>query len=216
LKVILTLLVLFLITSCANRQPSYTNTYQNNSIPAVQYDNSYKAGCNKAIFRNSTESYSGGFCFGKKKGAGIAIYNEPPSKYDGNFDNDVRNGWGTYSWYKTDDSYTGNFKAGARNGFGIYTWGSDGSYESGMWENDKREGEHKLYAKGGVFIKSRMYRGGVLLANQTDPSPSKPYSSPNSPNPSSPPSQTKNQKCKRLGLVEGTPDFYLCLKSLKD
>ena len=212
----------FILTGCANRQPSYSNnysnSYSNNSIPAVQYDSVYRAGCNKAIYTYGNESYNGGYCYGKKKGSGVATYTNPPSKYDGVFDNDLRNGYGVYTWTKSGDTYSGNWKDGKQNGYGTYKFGSDESYEFGTWVNSKQEGEHKLYYKNGTLYANRIYRNGALVstsvvgnpqANQKaspQVSPQKTYADPSA----------KIQKCKRLGLVEGSEDYQLCLKSVKN
>jgi hypothetical protein len=201
---------LTVINGCAVRQPTYQNNYVNNSIPAVQYDSGYRAGCNKAIYSYGGETYNGGYCYGKKKGSGVATYTYPPSKYDGVFDNDLRNGYGVYTWTKSGDTYSGNWKDGKQNGFGTYTWGQDGSYEVGNWVNANQEGEHRLYYKNGTLYANRSYRNGVLISTSVvgsqQVSPQKAYSDPNA----------KIQKCKRLGLVEGSEDYQLCLKSVKN
>lgn len=214
MRFLFTVLILFFLVGCANRQPNYSN----NSIPAVQYDSAYRAGCNRAIYTYGNESYNGSYCYGKKKGSGVAIYTNPPSKYDGVFDNDLRNGYGVYTWTKSGDTYSGNWKDGIQNGFGTYTWGNDGSYEVGSWVNSKQEGEHKLYYKSGTLYATRVYKNGVLVSNsvigssQTTPqasqqnSPQKIYADPT----------IKIQKCKRLGLIEGSEDYQLCLKSVKN
>ena len=214
MRLVFPILVLIFLAGCANRQSSYSN----NSIPAVQYDASYKAGCNRAVYTNSYESYNGSYCYGKKKGSGVAFYNNPPSKYDGVFDNDTRNGYGVYTWTTSGDTYSGSWKDGSRNGFGTYTWAGDGSYEVGNWVNSKQEGEHKLYYKSGTLYSTRVYKNGVQISKSVIASPqtNAQASQQTSPQKTYADPSIKIQKCKRLGLVEGSEDYKLCLKSVKN
>ena len=206
-----------MLVGCARKQPSYSNNYSANSIPAVQYDTAYRAGCNTAIFTYGNESYNGRYCYGKKKGPGVATYTNPPSKYDGVFNNDLRNGYGVYTWTKSGGTYSGNWKDGVQDGSGTYKF-SDGSYEFGDWVNSKQEGKHELFYKNGTLYATRIYRNGALISTsvvggpQKNPqasqqtSPQKAYSDPSS----------KIQKCKSIGLVEGSKDYQLCLRSIKN
>ncbi|QWD48365.1 hypothetical protein G6658_03555 [Polynucleobacter paneuropaeus] len=202
-------LVLMVIYGCANRSPTYqnnyTSNYSNNSIPTIQYDASYKAGCNRAIFTDAYGSYDGNFCYGKKKGAGIETYKNPPSKYDGMFNNDLREGYGVYTWYKTNTTYAGYWKNGRQNGYGTYTWAADGDYATGYWVNGVEEGEQKLYKKDGTLLITGYYKNGKLISSTKagGQTAKVDYTS-------------KTQKCKRLGLIEGSEDFKLCLNSVKN
>jgi hypothetical protein len=210
-QILLTVLI-FTVLGCANKQnySGGTTTYPaNSSIPAYQYDQSYKNGCNKAVFTEKDgTSYNGGFCYGKKRGSGIEIYKTPPSKYEGEFNNDYRMGFGVYTWFDSKNTFRGNFKDGRQHGVGTFTFGSDGSSYVGNWVMGKLDGEKRIYSSNGLLLKTEIWSNGILVSPK-DRSPntsvtSTAYSDTNS----------KMQKCKRLGLVVGTDDYNLCINSL--
>jgi len=206
------IILVFVLFGCANRQnySGGSRTYQaNSSIPTYQYDQSYKNGCNKAIFtERNGNSYNGDFCYGKKRGFGVETYKTPPSKYEGEFNNDFRMGFGTYTWFTSKNTFRGNFKDGSQNGVGTYTFGADGSYFVGNWIMGKRDGEQRVYSSNGVLLRTEIWNNGSLASTkEQSPKPAvtpKAFSDTN----------TKTQKCKRLGLAVGTADFNLCINSL--
>lgn len=211
-KQILLIILIFTFLGCAKKQnySGGSNTYQsNNYIPAYQYDQSYRDGCNKAVFTEKGGiSYNGGFCYGKRRGFGIETYTTPPSKYEGEFNNDYRMGSGVYTWLDTKNTFRGNFKDGKQNGAGTFTFGSDGSYFVANWVMGKLDGEKRIYSRNGELLKTEIWANGTL-ASAKDQSPKttvtpKAFSDTNS----------KMQKCKRLGLVVGSDDYNLCINSL--
>lgn len=211
-KQIILIIPIIALFGCSNRQnySGGSSAYQsNNSIPAYQYDQSYKNGCNKAVFtERGGISYNGGFCYGKKRGFGIETYTTPPSKYEGEFNNGYRMGFGVYTWLDTKNTFRGNFKDGKQNGAGTFTFGSDGSYFIGNWVMDKLDGERKIYSSNGSLLKTEIWSNGILVSPK-DKSPKtsttpKAFSDTNS----------KILKCKRMGLVVGTDDYNLCINSL--
>jgi hypothetical protein len=211
-KQILLIILTLALFGCAKKQnySGGSSTYQpNNSIPTYQYDQSYKDGCNKAVFtERNGNSYNGGFCYGKKRGFGIETYKTPPSKYEGEFNNDFRMGFGTYTWFTSKDTFRGSFKDGSQNGAGTYTFGADGSYFIGNWVMGKLDGEKRVYSSNGSHLKTEIWSNG-RLASTKDLSPKLP----NTPKAFSD-TNSKIQKCKRLGLVVGTDDYNLCINSL--
>jgi len=209
---ILLIALIFSFWGCANKQnySGGSNTYQANStIPPYQYDQSYRNGCNKAVFTEKDgTSYNGGFCYGKKRGFGIETYKTPPSKFEGEFNNDYRNGFGVYTWFDSKNTFRGNFKDGRQNGAGTFTFGSDGSSYVGYWVMGKLDGEKRIYSSNGSLLKIEIWKNGILVSPKDQPPKanvaSKAFSDTNS----------KIQKCKRLGLVVGTDDYNLCINSL--
>jgi len=53
---------------------------------------------------------------------------------------------GTYE----EATYDGEWKAGKRDGLGTLTW-ADGSYFTGIWQNDKRYQGEMRFMKGGIY-----------------------------------------------------------------
>lgn len=209
-----------LLVGCAPKPNYSNNNYQNNSIPAIQYDTVYRSGCNTAIF-NTPEGgrYKGGFCYGQKSGSGVETYTNPPSSYDGQFKNNLRNGYGVLVFTKTGNIYKGYFVDGKQNGNGsTFIYKSDGSYTIGSWRNGVIQGEANYYSSNGTFLRTIFYKDGVPVDMQNqqiaDTSNQKSYS-PTIQKSNSDPS-AKTLKCKRLGLDEGSEDFQLCLNSLKN
>ena len=211
-----------LLIGCANRQTQYYSNSgsnsQSSSIPAYQYDSAYRNGCNTAIFNHKNGFYNGSFCYGKRSGRGSETYKDPPSKYEGNFVDDLRSGWGVYVWTDTNNSYKGYFKNGSQHGQGTFIW-SNGSYLRGLWTNGVKTGDFEFYTRDDKLVGTYTYNNDKLVTSKKVPDSSAVSASPAPEKPSSAyvdPVIVKTQKCKRIGLVEGTDDFSLCLKSLKN
>ena len=123
--------------------------------------------------------------------------------YYGQLKDGKRSGFGTYR-HKNGDIYEGYFSDGKYDGQGKYTF-KNGNYFVGNHLNGKRQGVVKSYDSKGKLLSEATYSNDILVGSNKMDKDTKSFS---------PNSQSQN-KCDRLGLVKGTEDYSLCLKSLK-
>jgi len=98
------------------------------------------------------------------------------------------------------DKYVGEFLDGEINGQGTYFF-SNGEKHIGQYKDGKLNGKASKFDKTSIVFEQGIYEDDVLIKPiNINPSNSK-YSEKN-----------KKQKCLKLGLVDGTADYQLCMK----
>jgi hypothetical protein len=81
--------------------------------------------------------------------------------YTGEWKEDKKQGQGIYRW-PNKQVYEGSWKNNARHGQGTLTL-PDGSKIEGVWANDILNGAVKLYDKGGVYLKSAVFKNNKQI-----------------------------------------------------
>ncbi len=121
------------------------------------------------------------------------------SKYLGEWKNNKQSGQGVMT-FPDGDKYVGEFLDGEINGQGTYFF-SNGEKHIGQYKDGKLNGKASKFDKTSKIIEQGIYEDDVLIKPMNiNPSNSK-YSE-----------KDKKQKCLKLGLVDGTADFQLCMK----
>jgi hypothetical protein len=138
-------------------------------------------------------------------------------EYDGYFVNDLYDGLGHYR-FPSGSTYTGEWSKGKPHGVGTFNFKS-GKKFIGELVNNKRHGMGVEYEESGKILKEGIWSEGNFLYSQSvstslisraniieselkiKKSTSKEH-------------DLRGQKCKNLGLTEGTRDFQLCIKTM--
>ena len=151
------------------------------------------------------EKYLGQFKDGKANGQGTNTWTNG-DKYVGQFINDNRTGQGTYT-FANGDKYVGQFTDNKLNGQGTYTF-ADGRTYVGQWKDSKYDGFGTFYNANGSIFQQGLWSNNNFVQAQTPPTVTPPVI----PKPPVNNAQDiKRQKCIRLGLVPGSPDFQQCI-----
>ena len=164
-------------------------------IKTCNYEGTYTFKKPEKSTPNSSQNYSQNYSNG--------------DKYYGQFKDGKKSGYGTYT-YANGEIYIGNFVNNVYQGYGKFTW-KNGNYYEGYWLDGKRSGGGVLYTKLGKVIYDGPWindRPESLQAAQKNSKPSV------NANLAVDPKEGNGNKCLRLGLVAGTDDYNLCIKSL--
>ena len=121
------------------------------------------------------------------------------SKYVGEWRNNKQSGQGVLT-LPDGDKYVGEFLEGEINGQGTYFF-SNGEKHIGQYKDGKLNGKASKFNKTGKVFEQGIYEDDVLIKS-TNINPSISNES----------DKDKKQKCLKLGLVNGTADYQLCMK----
>ena len=150
-------------------------------------------------------TYVGQWKDDKRNGQGTLTH-AGGDKYVGQWKDNQRNGQGTFT-FADGDKYVGQFKDGLRNGQGTYTF-ANGTKYVGQFIDGKYDGFGTFYNANGSIFQQGLWRDDNFVQAQTPPTVTPPVI----PKPPVNNAQDiKRQKCIRLGLVPGSPDFQQCI-----
>jgi hypothetical protein len=121
------------------------------------------------------------------------------SKYVGEWKYNKRSGQGVAT-FSDGDKYIGEFLDGEFNGQGTYFF-SNGEKQVGQFKDGKLNGKASKVNKTGKVFEQGIYEDDVLIKPMDINSSNFNDSG-----------KDKKQKCLKLGLVDGTADFQLCMK----
>lgn len=185
-------------------------------------------------------SYEGGYFDGRRHGKGTEIYSNG-HKYIGSFQNNKKNGFGIMYFLK--ERYEGNFKDneyhgvgkyfyengdisiaeyiyGKQTGLGVYQFKSGARY-IGEHVNNEWSGLGIFYGANGKVLSEGLWENSKFMTAKAVPSDIIIRATNLAPLPKSTARNARSsdvdfaKRCRELGVLEGTPDFALCLRSLK-
>jgi hypothetical protein len=213
------LLILCVITAsisyAQNRLPQCSGAYWNNcygvrEYPAQgdvyvgQWKNDAKNGQGTYTWSDGTK-YFGQFKDDSSNGQGTQTWPDG-RQYVGQWRDNQYNGEGTFT-FSDGRQYVGQHKDHKRNGQGTFTW-PDGEKYLGQFKDDIRNGFGTHYNANGSIKQQGLWRDDKFIQAQTPPIVTLPVV----PKPPVNNAQDiKHQKCIRLGLVPGSPDFQQCI-----
>lgn len=216
-----------------------TYYFTNGAKYSGEFRNGVRHGFGKDSFIDGS-SYEGGYFDGKRQGKGTVIYNNG-HKYIGSFQDDKKNGFGVLYFLK--QRYEGNFKDdeyhgigtyfhengdisiaeyiyGKRSGLGVYLF-KNGARYVGEYVNDERSGLGIFYGTNGNILSEGVWQNNKFVSVKAVPSDIIIKATNLAPLPKSIAQKASSsdidfaKRCRELGVPEGTPDFALCLRSLK-
>lgn len=180
------------------------------------YSNGIIQGKGTYIWSNG-DKYVGSFHNARRNGFGIAYFAK--ERFEGNFKDDEYHGVGTY-FHASGDVSTAEYILGKRSGLGIYLF-KNGEKYVGEYLNDKRDGLGILYGVNSNIVSEGIWRDNKFVSAKNVPTDVIQKATSLTP---SQKSTAKNQsssntdlvkRCQDLGILQGSPDFALCLRSLK-
>ena len=193
MKTILIFLSLFIscISYAQNNLPPCNGNFTGPCFGVYEYSNGAK--------------YVGQFKDGLRNGQGTLTH-ASGAKYVGQFKDGSFNGQGTYT-FANGDKYVGQFKDNKYDGFGTFTFANGDKYV-GQYKDDKYDGFGTFYNANGSIFQQGLWSNNNFVQAQTPPTVTPPVI----PKPPVNNAQDiKRQKCIRLGLVPGSPDFQQCI-----
>ena len=189
------LLILCLITSSVS--------YAQNNLPPC--NGNFTGPCFGVYEYSNGAKYVGQFKDGLRNGQGTLTH-ASGAKYVGQFKDGSFNGQGTYT-FANGDKYVGQFKDNKYDGFGTFTFANGDKYV-GQYKDDKYDGFGTFYNANGSIFQQGLWSNNNFVQAQTPPTVTPPVI----PKPPVNNAQDiKRQKCIRLGLVPGSPDFQQCI-----